>query len=86
LAILCLQYLILRLPFGPGAVDMKRVVAPILISVRRCEIPYDEKGILVDSVRGQVLVPVKITLTETHLSCLKSRLPAAVTGIEVGSL
>jgi len=65
---------------------MERVVAPILVSVRRCEIPFDEKGVLVDSVRGQVLIPVKITLTETHLSCLKSRLPVAVTGLEVGSL
>ena len=65
---------------------MERVVAPILVSVRRCEIPFDEKGVLVDGVRGQVLVPVKITFTETHLSCLKSRLPVAVTGLEVGSL
>jgi len=65
---------------------MERTVAPILNSVRRCEIPYDEKGVVVDSVKGQVLIPVKITLTETHLSCLKSRLPLAVTGIEVGSL
>jgi len=81
-----LQFLILHLPLGPGEVDMERTVAPVLISVRRCEIPYDEKGILVDSVKGQVLIPVKITLTETHLSCLKSRLPLAVTGIEVGSL
>jgi len=65
---------------------MEGTVAPILSSVQRCEIPYDEKGILMDSVKGQVLIPVKITLTETHLSCLKSRLPLIVTGIEVGSL
>ena len=81
-----MQYLILRVPLGPGPVDMEKTVAPILISVRRCEIPYDEKGILVDNVKGQVLVPVKITLSETHLSCLKSRLPLGVTGIEVRSL
>jgi len=80
-----LQFLILHVPVGPGSHDLKRTIDPILMSVRRCEIPYDEKGILVDGAKGQILIPVKITLTETHLSWLKSRLPLAVTGIEIGS-
>jgi len=38
---------------------------------------------IVDMMNGQIRIPVKITLTETHLSCLKNRLPASVSGIEI---
>ena len=57
----------------------------ILECLHKCEIPYDEREVILDRAERQILVPVKIMITETHLTCLKSRLPAKVTGIEVGS-
>jgi len=77
-----LQFLVLQLS---GSIDVQRTVDPILTSVSRCEIPYEESRVIVDMMKGQIHIPVKITLTETHLHCLKTRLPANVTSIEVGS-
>jgi len=76
-----LQYLILRLS---GSLDME-LADRIMECLHRCEIPYNEREVILDGSAGQVLVPVKIMLTETHLICLKNRLPAKVTGIEVGT-
>jgi hypothetical protein len=66
-----LQYLILHLPIGPRVTHMEQTMRAILDSLRMCEIPCDEKGIIVDRAMGQILVPVKVMLTEAHLSCLQ---------------
>ena len=57
----------------------------IMECLHGCEIPYDEREVILDRRAGQILVPVKIMVTETHLTCLKNRLPAKVTGIELGT-
>jgi len=76
-----LRYLVLRLS---GSLDMD-LTDRIMECLHGCEIPYDEREVILDRRAGQILVPVKIMVTETHLTCLKNRLPAKVTGIELGT-
>ena len=56
-----LQFLILQLS---GSIDVPRIVDPILISISRYEIPFEEKGVILDMVKEQIRIPVKIPLTE----------------------
>jgi len=67
-----------------GSLDMS-LADRVLECLHKCEIPYDEREVILDRAAGQILVPVKMMVTETHLTCLKNRLPARVTDIELGS-
>lgn len=59
-------------------------VDPILNSVSLCKIPFDEKGVIVDRVNRQILVPVQIAITGPHIECLKSNLSGDIVSIEAG--
>jgi hypothetical protein len=61
-----------------------QAVEPILTSVGLCKIPYDEKGVIVDRINRQILVPVKIPITAKHIQILKSYLSDDITSIEAG--
>ena len=58
---------------------------PVLDAVALCKIPYDEKGVIVDRMNRQILVPVQIAITEAHIKCLKSYLSNDVVSITAGS-
>jgi len=78
-----LQFLIFKLK---GQLLMMRTVDPVLDSVSLCKIPFDEKGVIVDRVHRQILVPVEIAITAEHVKRLKNYLSDEVASIETGSL
>jgi len=58
----------------------------IVSSVGLCRIPFDERGVILDSANLQVLIPVHIAITGHHIQSLKSYLSDEVASIETGNL
>jgi len=76
-----LQFLVFRLKREPVTMH---IIYLILSSVSLCKIPFDERGVIVDRINLQILVPVQIAITATHIRSLKSYLSDDVTTIETG--
>lgn len=81
-----LQFLIFKLQVSPGSVDMQKTVDPVLDAVGRCKISYDERGVIVDRVKGLILVPVQVTVASSQLESLKQNLSPGIASVETGSL
>jgi len=80
-----LQFLVFRLKHRLAAVGMQQTLSAVLQSVCLCKIPHDVKGVIVDGMKGQILVPVQIAITANHIKFLKSYLSDDVASIEAGN-
>ena len=58
------------------------VADPILDAANQCKIPFDEREVIVERLNRQILIPIQIAVTNTHIDCLKSYLSDGVTSIE----
>ena len=80
-----MQFLIFKIKHQLATIAMQETLNAVLKSVTLCKIPFDVKGVIVNGVKGQILVPVQLAITQTHINSLKSYLSDDIKSIEAAN-